>query len=88
MWSPILLVIVPIGLLSFFGVGYASVTTMSVGILIAIVFGIRAIRGLSPWIYVIYGLVAEMLLLWALRPNIQNLIQGTERGVSWRAREK
>jgi len=88
LWPPIVLVIVPIDVLIFFGVGYASVTTLSVGILAMIVFGLRAWRGLSPWGYVFFGLVAEMLLLWNLRPNIRNLIQGTERGVSWRARKK
>jgi hypothetical protein len=32
--------------------------------------------------------MAEVLLLWALRPNIQNLLNSTERGIGWRARRK
>jgi len=43
---------------------------------------------LSPWSYFIYGIIAEILLVWALRPNIQRLKNGNERGVSWRAYSK
>ena len=44
-----------------------------------IIFGVRAALGLGPWEYIIYGLVAETLLIWTLRPNIQRLMEGTER---------
>ena len=33
----------------------------------------------APWAYVWYGLLAEVLLLWALWPNIKRLIAGNER---------
>jgi len=51
-----------------------------------IVFIIRAIMGLSPWIYVVYGALALLVLVWALRPNIKRLKEGTERVVGLRAK--
>ncbi|RLD11285.1 MAG: hypothetical protein DRI56_01280 [Chloroflexota bacterium] len=81
-------VLVPISLLVYFGVGYASVTTMGVPLIAIIIFGIRAWMGLTPWNYVFYLLIVEAIVLWALRPNIRKLLDGTERGISWRARKK
>ncbi|MDW8227816.1 MAG: hypothetical protein RMJ60_08465, partial [Anaerolineales bacterium] len=79
LWPPSVLILLPIGLLLWWGVGYASVTTMSIGLMSAFIFLIRAALGLSPWEYVFYGLASEVLLLWALRPNLRRLIEGTER---------
>ena len=87
LWPPVVLILLPFGLLIFFGVGYASLATMSVPLIAAIVFAIRVWLGASPWGYVLYCLMAEALLLWALRPNIRSLLKGTERGVGWRARK-
>ena len=88
LWPPSILFLIPIGILIYFGVGYASVATMSIGLMAALIFAVRAWLRLSSWIYVFYGLMAEALLLWALRPNIQNLLNGAERGIGWRARRK
>lgn len=88
LWPPSILFLIPIGVLIYFGVGYASVATMSIGIFAMLLFAVRAGLGLSSWIYVAYGLLAEVLLLWALRPNIKNLLNGVERGIGWRARHK
>ncbi len=88
LWPPSILILLPVGILIYFGVGYASVATMSIGLLAALIFAVRAWLGLSSWIYVSYGLMAEVLLLWALRPNIQNLLNGAERGIGWRSRRK
>ncbi|HMM97390.1 MAG TPA: glycerol-3-phosphate acyltransferase [Anaerolineales bacterium] len=88
LWPPSILFLLPIGILIYFGVGYASVATMSIGLMAVLIFAVRALLGLSSWIYVFYGLMAEVLLLWALRPNIQNLLNGAERGIGWRARRK
>jgi len=88
LWPPSILFLIPIGILIYFGVGYASVATMSIGIFAMLLFAARAWLGLSSWIYVAYGLLAEVLLLWALRPNIKNLLNGVERGIGWRARRK
>lgn len=79
-WSfPILL---GLGALVFFTVGIASLATIIVGMSIIILFAIRAAMGLMPWAYVLYGVIAELLLIWALRTNIQKLLAGNERVVS------
>lgn len=84
LWPMSTVFILPVEILIYFGTGYASIATMSIGLVSAVIFAIRAWLGLSPSVYVFYGVAAEALLLWALRPNIQNLINGTERGVGWR----
>jgi acyl phosphate:glycerol-3-phosphate acyltransferase len=87
-WPFSFLFIVPIGALIVYFVGYASVATMSVALISTLVFAIRAGLGLSPWEYSVYGLVSFFLLAWSLRPNIQRLINGTERIVGFRARQR
>jgi glycerol-3-phosphate acyltransferase PlsY len=88
LWFPSLLIIAPLEFLIFYFVGYASVATMSVPVLAFIIFSIRAYLGLSPWTYVFYGVMAEIILVWALRPNIRRLIKHEERLVGWRARRR
>ena len=88
LWPPIILIIIPLTLFFLFVVGYASVATMSIAATIIVVFAIRAWLGLSPWQYVIYGILAEVLLVWSLRPNIRRLMNGTERLVGLRARRR
>jgi glycerol-3-phosphate acyltransferase PlsY len=87
LWPPSILIIFPISLILFFGVGYASVTTLSVPVIAAVIFAVRAWQGQSSWVYLIYCLGAEVLLLFSLRPNIRRLINGTERVVGLRARK-
>lgn len=86
LWNPIGLIILPAAFLIYLFIGYASVTTMSIAFIAMIVFIIRAIMGLSPWAYVIYGALALSVLVWALRPNIKRLVEGTERVVGLRAK--
>ncbi len=86
LWAPSILFIFPIGALIFYFVGYASVTTLSAGIVATIVFAYRAYHGLSPWEYIFYGIFSELILIWALRPNIQRLMKGNERLVGLRAK--
>jgi glycerol-3-phosphate acyltransferase PlsY len=74
--------------LIFYGIGYASVATMSVPILAIFIFSVRAYMGLEPWQYIFYGVFAELLVIWALQPNIRRLIKGEERLVGWRAKRK
>ena len=88
LWPPVILIILPIALLIIYFIGYASVTTMSIALIVTITFIYRAIIGASPWQYVLYGIIAEALLIWALRPNIKRLIQGNERLVGYRAHKK
>lgn len=86
LWPWTFVFIFPIGLLIFFGVGYASVTTMSAALIAMLIFGVGAWLGYFPWQYVLYGLLAEALLVWALRPNIKRLLEGKERLHGWRAK--
>ena len=96
LWWPSLFIILPIGALAFFVLGYASMTTISVGVSTLFIFGVPALLGWhgSSWIAAFYGLVALALLVWALKPNIQKLINGTERviGMSlhgkWKAKQE
>lgn len=79
------LIIFPLSALVYIFVGYASVTTMSIALFAVIIFSYRAIGGLSPWQFIVYGLLAELIVVWALRPNIKRLRLGTERVVGLRA---
>jgi glycerol-3-phosphate acyltransferase PlsY len=83
LWGPAFFIIVPLGALTFFTIGIASVTTMSVAFFAIIVFAVRAALGLMPWVDVLYGVLAEILLIWALRPNLQKLFAGQERVVKY-----
>lgn len=86
LWFPSIFVIIPVGLIFLFGVGYASLATLSVALSSGAIFAYRAWQGLSPWEYVGYSLISGALLVWALRPNLKRLMNGTERLVGWRAR--
>jgi len=88
LWFPSLLFIVPVAAGILYFIGYASVATMSIALTTIVIFAIRAWLGLSPWEYVLYGLIAEAMLIWALRPNIQRLASGTERLVGYRAKRR
>lgn len=85
LWAPSAYIIFPLALLVFLLIGYASVTTMSIAFFATVIFTVRAIQGESPWIYVAYGIGALAAVLWALRPNLKRLREGTERVVGLRA---
>lgn len=88
LWAPSIAIILPIALLIWLGIGYASLATMAVALLATITFIITTILGITPWEYILYGILTEIMLIWALRPNIQRLMKGTERVTGWRARRK
>jgi glycerol-3-phosphate acyltransferase PlsY len=80
-WAPSLLIVLPLGALVFFTLGYASVTTISVALFATLVFAVRAWQGNTSWLDAWYGVAALLLLLWALRPNLRKLFRGEERVV-------
>ncbi|MDO9348979.1 MAG: glycerol-3-phosphate acyltransferase [Anaerolineales bacterium] len=88
LWAPSALIILPIAALIYYFIGYASVTTLSVALMATLIFAVRAIFFQSPWEYVIYGVLSEILLVWALLPNIKRLMDGTERLHGWRAKRQ
>jgi glycerol-3-phosphate acyltransferase PlsY len=83
LWPGSILIILPLGMLTFFSLGIASVTTMAVALFAIVIFAVRASQGLMPWMDVWYGIGAEILLIWALRPNIKKLFDGNERVVKY-----
>ena len=83
LWWPMFPIVFSAGLLVWFTIGIASVTTMIVGLVVTIVFAIRASQGLQDPTDIWYGVIAEILLLWALRPNIQKLLSGNERVIKY-----
>lgn len=88
LWWPAGPIILVIGILIYYFVGYASVTTMWVALGSMLVFTIRAAVIGTPWSYAVYGLVAEGLLVISLLPNIKRLLNGTERLHGYRAKRQ
>lgn len=88
LFPPSIFIILPLTGVIWYGVGYASVTTMSIALLATVIFTVRAAMGLSPWLYVFYGVAAEILVILALIPNIRRLLTGNERLIGWRAKRK
>ncbi len=88
LWHPSFLIVLPLAFAVWYGIGYASIATMSIAFISFILFIIRAWMGISPWTYALFGLLSELILVWALRPNLARLLNGTERLVGWRARHK
>jgi glycerol-3-phosphate acyltransferase PlsY len=84
--SPALAWVIPVVPLLLFGIGYASVATLSVGALMTLSLAVQANAGHVPWAYVGFGVGAEILMLLALRPNLERLRRGEERLVGIRAR--
>ncbi|HSL31082.1 MAG TPA: glycerol-3-phosphate acyltransferase [Anaerolineales bacterium] len=83
LWAPILPIVLAAGALIWFTLGIASVTTMAIGLVVTVVFAIYAGLGLLEPIHIWYGVIAELLLIWALRPNIKKLLAGKERVVKF-----
>jgi glycerol-3-phosphate acyltransferase PlsY len=79
LWPPAALIMLPVGLFIWFVIGYASLTTLSIGLMTIVIFGVRAALGLGPWADVTYGMAVEFLMVWTLRPNLKRLVEGTER---------
>lgn len=83
LWLPILPIVLVAGALIWFTLGIASVTTMAIGLVVTVVFAIYAGLGFLEPIHIWYGIIAELLLIWALRPNIRKLLAGQERVVKF-----
>jgi glycerol-3-phosphate acyltransferase PlsY len=80
-YPPLALIVIPIALFFILVVGYASLASIAAALTIVIVLFIRAAYGGMPWEYGIYGLITTFIVVWALRPNIKRLLEGTERRV-------
>jgi glycerol-3-phosphate acyltransferase PlsY len=56
---------------------------MAIGLVVTIVFAVYSWQGHLEPINIWYGVVAELFLIWALRPNIKKLLAGNERVVKF-----
>jgi glycerol-3-phosphate acyltransferase PlsY len=88
LWWPNILILMPAGYLIVMVIGYASLATMSLPLLGSMIFLIRFLVYDQPWIYILSGLLSEIFIIWALRPNIKRLLAGTERIVGFRAKNR
>jgi glycerol-3-phosphate acyltransferase PlsY len=87
LWWPSLFILIPTGFFIVMVIGYASLATISLPLIGSLIFLIRFYQFNQPWQYIFAGLIPEILILWALRPNIKRLINGTERIVGFRAKK-
>lgn len=83
LWLPILPIVLVAGALIWFTLGIASITTMAIGLVVTIVFALYSWQGVLEPVNIWYGVIAELFLLWALRPNIKKLLAGNERVVKF-----
>jgi len=81
LWGLSSLIILLVGVIFFFTLGYASIATLSVPTAAMIIFGIKYMVDPfnNPFEYAAFGLIALLLLGLALRPNFVKLKNGTER---------
>lgn len=85
-WNlPLMVAVLLIGLV---GIGYASVTTLGMGISALVVFTALAVGFGSPLAYVVYALAALTVQVITLQPNLRRLMRGEERMVGPRARRR
>ena len=83
LWLPMFPIVLAAGALIWFTVGIASLTTMAIGLVVTVVFAIYSAQGLMEPVNIWYGVIAELFLIWALRPNIKKLLAGNERVVKF-----
>ena len=83
LWLPIFPIVLAAGALIWFTLGIASITTMAIGLVVTVVFAIYSWLGLLEPVNIWYGIIAELFLIWALRPNIKKLLAGKERVVKF-----
>jgi glycerol-3-phosphate acyltransferase PlsY len=77
-------ILVPLFILILVVVRYASVATMSIGLgSLAILTLFYLVGWNTPAGQILFGVVASIAILWALRPNIRRLIQGNERRITF-----
>jgi len=85
LWPGSWIILLPLVAMVYVVVGYASVTTISIAFFSLIVFAYRAIAGIGPWEYALYGVLSLAIVVHTLAPNIERLKAGTERVVGLRA---
>ena len=77
-------VVVPIAIAILYFSHYASLGTLAVGVggrLVLVVLSVID-PATYPWVHVLFGAVVVLGVLWALRPNIKRLFDGSERRIT------
>ncbi len=73
------------------GVGMASVASLAMAVIVPLIFVVLYVAGYADFgvtpAYLVGGLIAASVIVWALRPNIKRIINGTERVVGPRAKK-
>jgi glycerol-3-phosphate acyltransferase PlsY len=77
-WPPALLLIAPVFVLGMFVIRIASVASIIMNSGVVVLFLVLVLLGGYPWPLLVYAVGALLLSLYALRPNIERLRQGTE----------
>jgi glycerol-3-phosphate acyltransferase PlsY len=81
-WSGAILIAIGTGVVA--AARYSSLGSITVALLLPIILALRASLADAPWAYLIHGLGTSALTLWALRPNIRRLLEGSERRLTLR----
>jgi len=84
LWPPIWMILLPLCVLVYIFIGYASIMTISVGFFSILIFSVTAYLGITPPVFILYGVFSFIIVLVALRPNLHRLRNGTERTVGLR----
>jgi glycerol-3-phosphate acyltransferase PlsY len=79
LYYPVMIVMVVVGFIALLASRMASVTTLSTATAALLAFAGLALLGHVPWAYAIYGLMAGVVIVIALLPNIRRILAGTER---------
>lgn len=80
-WPPAMLFIAPVFVLGMFVIRIASLASIIMNSGVVVLFALLALFGNYPWPLIVYAIGALLLSLYALRPNIQRLRNGTESHV-------
>lgn len=89
-WWPMFPTGIALMIVMLLTVGMASVASMSMAVILVIAFLLLYLLGIPPYdttiAYIVGGLLSGAIVVYALRPNIKRLLNGTERVVGPRAR--
>jgi glycerol-3-phosphate acyltransferase PlsY len=73
------IVLIVIGLAGMLISRMASIGSIAIALLMGPVLVIMAATGVSPWAYVVFGVIAGAFTIYALIPNIKRILAGRER---------
>jgi glycerol-3-phosphate acyltransferase PlsY len=88
-WWPIapISILVVVGALRYLGV--AAIASIMMSLIIPLTFAVRLFLGEDGTVaYLVGGIATLLIILYALRPNIKRIFDGTERLVGPRAKKK